>query len=67
MNTKNAVAVFQGRNIRRTWYKEEWWFSIFDIIAILTDSIDPKQYLKKMRSRDPILSTNWGTICTPLD
>jgi prophage antirepressor-like protein len=48
MNTKNAVAVFQGRNIRRIWYKEEWWFSIFDIIAILTDSTDPKQYIKKM-------------------
>ncbi len=67
MDTNNTLVVFQGRNIRRTWYNHEWWFSIFDIIVILTDSADPKQYIKKMRSRDPILNANWGTICTPLE
>lgn len=67
MDAKNAIVVFQGRNIRRTWRDNEWWFSIFDIVAILTDSTDPKQYVKKMRSRDPILNANWGTICTPLE
>ena len=67
MDAKNAIVVFQGRNVRRTWHNDEWWFSIFDIVAILTDSADPKQYVKKMRSRDPILNANWGTICTPLE
>ncbi|MBU1977343.1 MAG: Bro-N domain-containing protein [Nanoarchaeota archaeon] len=62
-----ALVVFQGRKIRRTWHNNEWWFSVFDIISVLTDSTDPKQYIKKMRSRDPILSVNWGTICTPLE
>ncbi len=62
-----SLVVFQGKNIRRTWFNDEWWFSIFDIVAILTDSTDPKQYIKKMRSRDPILNANWGTICTPLE
>ncbi len=67
MDTTNAIAVFQGKNIRRTWYNNEWWFSVFDIISILTDSADPKQYIKKMRSRDPLLDANWGIICTPLE
>lgn len=35
-----------------------------DIVAALTDSADPKQYIKKMRSRDPELNAWWGTICT---
>lgn len=66
MNPDNSLAVFQGKNIRRTWHKEEWWFSIFDIVSILTGSSDPKQYIKKMRSRDSVLNAHWGTICTPL-
>lgn len=67
MDTNNAIVVFQGKNIRRTWHNNEWWFSVFDIVSILTDSADPKQYVKKMRSRDPVLNSNWGTICTPLE
>src|SRR3989338_11604431 len=67
METTNAIAIFQGKNIRRTWLNNEWWFSVFDIILVLTDSTDPKQYIKKMRIRDPILNANWGTICTPLE
>jgi len=67
MDTNNAIVVFQGKNIRRTWHNNEWWFSVFDIISVLTDSADPKQYVKKMRSRDPMLNANWGTICTPLE
>ncbi len=67
MDSETSLIVFQGKDIRRTWYNEEWWFSVFDIVAVLTDSTDPKQYIKKMRSRDPILDANWGTICTPLE
>ncbi len=44
--------------------KEEWYFSVTDIVAVLTDSADPKQYIKKMRARDPELHARWGTICT---
>jgi len=40
--------------------------SVFvDVVAVLTESADPKQYIKKMRSRDPELNSKWGTICTP--
>ena len=46
--------------------KEEWYFSIVDVVQVLTESKDPRQYIKKMRSRDPELSNKWGTICTPV-
>lgn len=67
MDPEASLIVFRGKGIRRTWHNNEWWFSVFDIVVILTDSTDPKQYVKKMRSRDPTLSENWGTICTPLE
>ena len=44
--------------------QEQWFFSIADVVSILTDSADPKQYIKKMKSRDESLKSNWGTICT---
>ncbi len=65
-NDTSKLAVFKGKNIRRTIHHNEWWFSVSDIIATLTDSLDPRQYVKKMRQRDPELDSNWGTICTPL-
>ncbi len=60
------IAVFQETTIRRVWHDEEWWFAIVDVVGVLTDSADPRQYIKKMRSRDPALDANWGTTCTPL-
>lgn len=64
----NSVKLFQSTQIRSVWNEEEqqWYFSVVDVVGILTDSLDPKQYIKKMRARDPELSSNWGTICTPL-
>ena len=60
------IAVFQETTIRRVWHNEEWWFAIVDVVSVLTDSADPRQYIKKMRSRDPELDAKWGTTCTPL-
>ncbi len=60
------LVVFQEKAIRRTWHNEEWWFSVADVVGVLTDSADVRQYIKKMRSRDPMLDSNWGTTCTPL-
>lgn len=47
--------------------REEWYFSVTDVVEVLTDSADVKQYIKKMRKRDPELEAKWGTICTPLE
>lgn len=67
METK--LQLFDNINIRSVWNEneEEWYFSISDIVAALTNSADPKQYIKKMRSRDFDLSSKWGTICTPVE
>lgn len=61
------LAVFQGKRIQKTIHNNECWFSIIDIVEALTDSQDPKQYIKKIRQRDKELNSYWGTICTPLE
>lgn len=66
MDEDKALAVFQGKKIRRTWHKNEWWFVIEDIVEALTDSLDPKGYIKDMRRRDEELSKGWVQIATPL-
>ena len=45
---------------------EEWYFSIVDVVGVLTDSVNPTDYIKKMKKRDPELSKGWGQIVTPL-
>lgn len=64
----NSIKLFQSAKIRSVWNEEEeqWYFSVVDVVGALTDSTDPKQYLKKMRSRDSELNSKWGTICTLL-
>ena len=64
----NAIQLFEDQKIRVAWdaEREEWYFSVQDVVAVLSESTDPKQYIKKMRARDPQLSANWGTICTPV-
>lgn len=68
MDEKNAIRIFEDKKIRTAWdeEQEEWYFSVQDVVAVLAESSDPKQYIKKMRARDPELSANWGTICTPI-
>ncbi len=64
---KTKLVVFKGKQIRPASHNNEWWFSVTDVVEVLADSADPKQYIKKMRRRDAELSNNWGTICTPLE
>ncbi|MCB0564208.1 MAG: Bro-N domain-containing protein [Phaeodactylibacter sp.] len=66
MDQEHRIIVFQEKEIRRVWHKEEWWFVIVDIVEVLTDSKNPSGYLKDMRRRDPELSKGWGQIATPL-
>lgn len=69
MTNKETLRVFENQKIRTVWIEEEekWYFSVFDVVAVLAESADPKQYIKKMRSRDSELSLKWGTICTPVE
>jgi len=50
------IAVFKGKRIRKVLYQKEWWFSVLDVIAVLTDSPQPKTYWAKMKVRDKEMS-----------
>ena len=63
----SELIVFQGDNIRRVMYNDEWYFSVEDVVKALTDSVNPKDYIKKMRKRDEELNLNWGTICPQVE
>ena len=60
------IAILRNRKIRKTIYKNEWWFVITDVITALTDSQNPKQYLKNMLNRDEELAKGWVQIEHPL-
>ena len=63
------MAIFEGRKIRRHWdaQKELWYFSVVDIIAALTESPNPTDYLKKLRKRDTELGKYIGTNCPQVE
>lgn len=63
------IKLFESKQIRSVWNEREqkWYFSVQDVVEILTESADVKQYIKRMLSRDVQLKTNWGTICTPVE
>lgn len=60
------IAIFQKKEIRKTIYNNEWWFVIEDVVSALTDSKNPKGYIKDIRRRDNELAKGWGQIATPL-
>ena len=68
MSKEDKIQLFQEQSIRTHWDEdqEQWFFSVQDIVQILSESKDVKQYIKRMRSRNSALNSNWGTICTPL-
>jgi DNA-damage-inducible protein D len=60
------IKLFESKQIRSVWNETEqkWYFSVQDVVELLTESTDVKQYIKRMLSRDEQLKSNWGTICT---
>ena len=69
MEDNFAIQLFEGKKVRIVWdeTQEKYYFSIVDIVQVLTDSVDAKQYIKRLRTRDPELHLKWGTICTPVE
>lgn len=66
MNKETAIVLFNQKEIRRTWHQNELWFSVADVVAALTDSTNPTDYIKKMRNRDKELSKGWGQFVPTL-
>jgi hypothetical protein len=60
------IAIFKGKQIRKTLHNNEWWFVVNDVVQVLTDTPDAKDYIRKMRDRDNELGKGWGQIVTPL-
>ncbi len=52
MEEKKSLAVFQDKKIRRVWHKDEWYFSVIDVVGALTDSVDPKDYWYQLKKRE---------------
>ena len=69
MNENLAIQLFDGKKVRIAWdaEQEKYYFAVADIVEVLTDSSDVKQYIKRMRARDYELNSKWGTICTPVE
>lgn len=65
-NSEQKLSIFKGKEIRKTLHNDEWWFSVVDVVEILTDTVNPIDYIKKMKKRDVELSKGWGQIVTPL-
>ncbi|MDO9567522.1 MAG: Bro-N domain-containing protein [Candidatus Desulfaltia sp.] len=60
------IALFKGREIRKTIHNNEWWFVVNDVVEALTDTPNVKDYIRKMRIRDKEIGKGWGQIVTPL-
>ncbi len=69
MEDNFAIQLFEGKKVRIVWdeAQEKYYFSVVDIVQVLTDSVNPRDYIKKMLRRDPDLKSRWGTICPPTE
>jgi len=63
LEPQNKLVVFQGKEVRRSWYNDEWYYSLVDIVSVLSESKNPTDYLKKIRKRDEELKNYIGTNC----
>jgi prophage antirepressor-like protein len=69
MNKQTAIKLFETKKIRSSWNEdeEEWYFSVVDVVSVLTDSVNPTDYLKKLRKRDELLGNYIGTNCPQVE
>ncbi len=65
----NNIKLFESKQIRSVWNDADgkWYFSVADVVQVLTDSANVRDYIKKMRKREAELDANWGTLCPPLE
>jgi hypothetical protein len=69
MEDNFAIQLFEGKKVRIVWdvEQEKYYFSVVDIVQVLTDSANPTDYLKKLRKRDPELGAFLGTTCPQVE
>ncbi len=59
LQPERRIALFQKQEVRRVIHNNEWWFVVEDVVLALTDSRDPKQYIQRMKLRDPELAKGY--------
>jgi DNA-damage-inducible protein D len=62
-NKQNKLVIFQSKQIRRTWYDEQWYFSVVDVVSVLTDSLNAGAYWRKLKQRLNEEGSEPVTIC----
>ena len=65
-NKTNNLVVFQNKKIRRIRYNEEWFFSVVDVVRVLTDSSDAKDYWYRLKKRESEVGVELSTNCRQL-
>ena len=68
MSDIEKIQLYEDQKVRTIWIEseEKWYFSIKDVVLVLADAKDPKDYLSKMRRREPELAKGWGQLVHPL-
>lgn len=66
MEEENKLVVFEEKEIRRIWYNEEWWFSVIDVIGVLTESKNPSSYWRTLKTRLKKEGSEVATKCSKL-
>ncbi|MBU1855308.1 MAG: hypothetical protein KKF89_06295 [Nanoarchaeota archaeon] len=66
MSKKNKLVVFQDKKIRRIWRKNEWYFSVIDVVQALTDSNNPRNYWSMLKKREEDVGIELSTNCVQL-
>ena len=51
MKSNNKLVIFQDKKIRRLWHNDEWFYSVIDVVRVLTDSVNARDYWYKMKIR----------------
>ena len=65
-DSQGKMIVFGGKEIRRKWHNEQWYFSIVDIVGALTDSPNPRNYWNMMKAREEKIGIQLSTLCVQL-
>ncbi len=63
MEEQNKIIVFQEKQIRHIWHKEEWWFSVVDVIEVLTESSKANRYWADLKKRSSSESEQPFAFC----
>ncbi len=66
MEDENKLVVFQDKKIRRIWHNEDWYFSVIDIVEVLTDSNNPRNYWSMLKKRESEAGIELSTNCVQL-